>query len=88
MVSTTGSPAAPPRFTWWRKARYRVGQFFGGLLAGAKAIDDAPAQVILSPAELRLFRRMPRDARRHSLRVLQTLQAQAGRGSRVGEPGQ
>jgi hypothetical protein len=77
MRNTTGAPAAPSRTHWWRKVRYRVEQFFGGLLAGAEAIDDAPAQAILSPAELLLFRRMPSDARRHSLRVLQTLQAQA-----------
>ena len=77
MVSTTGSPDVSGRPSWWRKARYRVGQFFGGLLAGAQEIDEAPAMAVLSPAALTLFRRMPRDAQRHSLHVLQTLTAQA-----------
>ncbi len=76
MVSTLGSPGAPVRFPWWRKVRYRAGQFWGGLLAGAQAIDEAPAEAVLAAEELRLFRRMPRDARRHSLCVLQTLQEQ------------
>lgn len=77
MVSTTGSPDVSGRPSWWRKARYRVGQFFGGLLAGAQEIDEAPAMAVLSPAALTLFRRMPRDAQRHSLGVLQTLTAEA-----------
>lgn len=76
MVSMTGSPDVSGRASWWRKVRYRVGQFLGGLLAGAQEIDEAPAAV-LSPAALALFRRMPRDAQRHSLGVLQTLTAQA-----------
>lgn len=76
MVSTLGSPRAPARFSWWRKVRYRVGQFWGGLLAGAQAIDETPAEAVLTAEELRLFHRMPRDARRHSLCVLQTIQEQ------------
>jgi len=76
IVSTTGS-AASTRSSWWRKARYRVGQFFGGLLADAQEIDEASAMAVLSPAALTLFRRMPRDVQRHSLHVLQTLTAHA-----------
>lgn len=77
MVSMTGSSPTPGRLSWWRKARYRVGQFLGGLLAGAQEIDETPVVAVLSPAALALFRRMPRDAQRHSLHVLQTLTAQA-----------
>jgi len=77
MVSMTGSPDVSGRAFWWRKVRYRVGQFLGGLLAGAQEIDETPVVAVLSPAALALFRRMPRDAQRHSLHVLQTLTAQA-----------
>jgi len=62
---------------WWRKLGYRVGQFLRGLLAGVREEDEAPALAVLSPAAMMLFQRMPADAQRHSLRVLQTLQQDA-----------
>jgi len=78
MVSMAGSPASPARTAgWWRRARYRVGQFWSGLLAGVQAVDETPAAALLAPAALALFHRMPLDAQRHSLRVLQTLEAEA-----------
>lgn len=78
MVNMAGSPIAHTRpAAWWRKARYRIGQFFGGLLAGAQEVDETQAAALLSPEALALFRRMPLDAQRHSLRVLQTLAAEA-----------
>jgi hypothetical protein len=73
-----GSPVAHTcPAAWWRKVRYRVGQFFGGLLAGVQEVDETPVAALLSPDALALFRRMPLDAQRHSLRVLQTLTAEA-----------
>ncbi len=75
MVSTADAPALP--VAWWRKVRYRIHQFLSGLLAGVQAVDESPAIAVLSPNALALFRRMPGDARRHSLCVLQTLTTEA-----------
>lgn len=78
MVSTAESLASPVRAAaWWRRVRYRVRQFWAGLLASVQAVDETPAAALLAPDALTLFRRMPLDARRHSLRVLQTLEAEA-----------
>jgi len=57
-------------------ARYRVYQFCKGLLAGVQQTDESAAEAVLTPAALALFRRMPLDARRHSLGVLQSLRAE------------
>ena len=77
-MSSVSSPATSPPLQqmWWRKVRYRVRQFLDGLRAGVEQVDSA-ATAVLSPAELALFRRMPVDAQRHSVRVLQTLQREA-----------
>lgn len=75
MASIVGAPGAPA--VWWRKVRYRIHQFVSGLLAGVQEVDETPAVRLLSPNALALFRRMPLDARRHSLRVLHTLAAEA-----------
>lgn len=56
-----------------RAVFYRIRQFIDGLFSFARPEDESPAQALLSPAELVLFRRMPVDARRHSLHVLKTL---------------
>lgn len=77
MASMAGSPAAPAHAAGWRRARYRISQFWIGLLAGVQAVDETRAAALLAPDALALFRRMPLDARRHSLRVLQTLEAEA-----------
>ncbi|HAJ35763.1 MAG TPA: hypothetical protein DCL15_08730 [Chloroflexi bacterium] len=78
MVGVARSPAARARPAgWWRKIRYRLSQFGTGLLAGVQEVDETPAVTLLSADALALFRRMPRDARRHSLRVLQTMEAAA-----------
>lgn len=61
-------------FTVHRRIRYRVEQFYKGLLANLRAPNEHLAESVLAPAELALFRRMPLDARRHSLDVLHTLQ--------------
>lgn len=76
METSTAAPVRP-RHPWWRSIRYRMGQFFRGLHAAVNGDDEAPALTVLSPAERALFRRMPVDARRHSLAVLKTLQAEA-----------
>lgn len=65
------------RYAWWRKIRYRLSQFFRGLRAGVDGGDEPLADELLSAQELLLFQRMPADAQRHSLRVLQTLRQAA-----------
>lgn len=72
-------PSGPPlvaqkRFTVHQRIRYRIEQFCKGLQASLRAPDECLAESVLSPAELALFRRMPLDARRHSLDVLRALQ--------------
>lgn len=62
---------------WLRSIRYRLSQFLRGLRAGVEREDESLAADVLSPVELALFRRMPTDARRHSLSVLKTLQKEA-----------
>ncbi|MFO7631536.1 MAG: hypothetical protein R6W76_03295 [Caldilinea sp.] len=74
-LQTATSPGR--RRAWWQIFLYRVGQFFNGLFASIKDVDEAPAIAVLSPTELVLFRRMPVDARRHSLSVLRTLQQES-----------
>lgn len=67
-------PSLKKRFTVYQRVCYRIEQFCKGLQANLQAPDERLAEAVLSPAELTLFRRMPLDARRHSLDVLRTLQ--------------
>lgn len=72
----------PPRRVWWRQSLYRVGQFWRGLHATVTAQERARVSQVLPPAAVALFETMPRDAQRHSLDVLATLDA-AGYGERA-----
>jgi hypothetical protein len=74
---TSRTLSATARRARWQRSYYRFGQFYKGLLAGAQKADESAAKAVLTPTELALFRRMPPDARQHSLGVLQTLQAEA-----------
>ena len=58
----------------WRRTPYRVRQFLRGLGATVSPDEERLLTEWLAPDELALFRRMPVDARRHSLNVLYTLQ--------------
>ena len=63
---------------WTEKARYRITQFFNGWRASVTAQDLSLVEQVLSPVGPQaapLFRRMPRDAQAHSLRVVRALQA-------------
>lgn len=53
----------------------RVRQTWQVVTAWGRAVDDSPAQDILSPAAFALYQQMPRADRKHHLRVLQTLLA-------------
>ena len=57
------------------RIRYRVGQFWHGLQASVAPGERCQIAAILTPAALDLFDRMPVDAQRHSLNVLQTLRS-------------
>jgi hypothetical protein len=63
------------RSNWWQSIFYRVRQFFQGLNAQVSATERQMVAQILPEAAVALFLRMPRDAQRHSLNVLYTLQA-------------
>lgn len=52
---------------------YRIRQFMQGFAASVAPVELDRAARILPPAALALFLRMPVDAQRHSLNVLQTL---------------
>jgi hypothetical protein len=60
----------------WTRTAYRIRQFLGGFRATVTPEEMQEAARILPPAANDLFRRMPADARRHSLNVLHSLQAQ------------
>lgn len=60
----------------WRRALYRVRQFWQGWRARVRPEELAEAAVYLPPAAGVRFQQLPRDAQRHSLNVLQTLQQQ------------
>lgn len=64
-------------------AFYRVRQFFRGLFAKITPAEEEEVQRYLSAAEYALFCRMPLDARRHSLNVLQMLIASGKRDSEL-----
>jgi hypothetical protein len=59
----------------WRRARYRAGQFFGGLKAHVTHQERSQARAILPPDALALFDRLPLDAQRHSFNVLHSVHA-------------
>ena len=56
------------------RARYRVRQFLNAATARIRPEERAAVAALLPPAALALFDRMPRDAQRHSLNVMQSLQ--------------
>lgn len=56
---------------------YRVRQFFGALTARTDEQTEQTLTSVLTPAQQRLFRRMPTSDQRHSLNVCRTLR-QAG----------
>jgi hypothetical protein len=60
------------RWRWF----YRVRQFWNGAWSLLGKADEGLAEAVLSPEQLALFRRMPADARAHSLAVLSTLHRQ------------
>jgi predicted hydrolase (HD superfamily) len=55
--------------------RYRIWQGVRALFAWTRPLDLAPAEALLSPALLALFKRMRRSEQLHSLGVLETLRA-------------
>ncbi|MBW7883450.1 MAG: HD domain-containing protein [Caldilineaceae bacterium] len=68
-------PAPAPATHWLARVRYRIGQFLRGLTAAISAEEQQLVAGTLPPGALALFLRMPKDAQRHSLNVLHTLQA-------------
>lgn len=64
---------------WAERARYRIGQFTNGWRADVTAQDLALVEQVLAPVgaeAAKLYRRMPRDAQAHSLRVLKALRTE------------
>lgn len=57
-------------------AMYRVGQFFRAIAAWAWPPDLSPAEAVLPPAAVDLFRRMPPNDQRHGLAVMAALQVE------------
>jgi hypothetical protein len=55
------------------RIRYRLAQFFNALIAHLTAEERALVAAVLSPAELRLFERMPQHDQRHCLDVYRLL---------------
>ena len=71
-----GWPSAPlPTRPGWQRAPYRVGQFLRGLTASVSDEERRQVSEWLSPQGAALFARLPVDAQRHSLNVVQTLRA-------------
>lgn len=69
-------PASVPlRASSVRLAYQRFYRGVDGLLAPFRPVDDQPAERLLSPAGLTLYRRMGKVDRAHSLRLLKWLQA-------------
>ncbi|MCB0129381.1 MAG: HD domain-containing protein [Caldilineaceae bacterium] len=64
-----------PRISVWNKARYRVAQFWTGFTATVTEQELAEVAAQLPSAALALFLRMPVDARRHSINVMQSVLA-------------
>lgn len=69
------SAAQPRRLSPARLTYQRFYRGIDGLLAPWRPIDDTPAEALLPPAGLALYRRMGRADRAHSLRLLAWLQA-------------
>lgn len=57
---------------------YRIRQFWQGLRATVEPDDLVRVEGLLPPAAFPLFTQMPRDAQRHSLNVLDGVQAAVG----------
>ena len=55
------------------RIHYRLAQFFNALTAHLTPEERALVEAVLSPAELRLFERMPQRDQRHCLDVYQLL---------------
>ncbi len=55
------------------RARYRVRQFFGGLLARVTEADRREADAVLPPPARLWFRSLPRDLQWHGLQVMRDL---------------
>src|SRR3990170_3464037 len=58
---------------WVLRPAYRARQFVAALAARVTDADVAEAEAHLPPGARPLFRRMPRDAQAHGLRVLRDL---------------
>lgn len=58
----------------WRTGFYRLRQFWNGWFAAVAPAEVSAALVYLPAAAQAHFQTLPKDARRHSLNVLQTLQ--------------
>lgn len=65
-------PLPPVRLAWQRLLRG-----LDGLLAPWRQLDDGPAETLLAPTALTLYRRMSKADRAHSLRLLAWLQTHA-----------
>ncbi len=63
-------PAVEAPLAWTSRARYRVRQFFQGLVARVEPHELALATQALPPEAAALFLRLPVDVQRHSLNVL------------------
>ena len=59
----------------WQRTCYRLRQFYQGLQARITVAERQRVAQILPPAAATLFARLPADAQRHSLNVLNGLQA-------------
>jgi len=67
------SAPAPRRFSPVRLAWQRLFRGCDGLLAPWRPLDDRPAEVLLPPSGLTLYRRLGKADRAHSLRLLSWL---------------
>ncbi len=65
--------SALSRGPWYRRAAYRIGQFWRGFRAQVQPSELERVRALLPSDGARLFLRMPRDAQRHSLNVWSTL---------------
>jgi len=73
-------PFAAARPAGWRRAQYRVRQFWQGVAARVSPEEHALAARMLPAAGLELFERLPVDGQRHSLNVLYAVTGAAGVG--------
>lgn len=68
-------PSSALRPAGWRRAQYRVRQFWQGVGAQVSRKEHELAANVLPPAALELFERMPVDAERHCLNVYYAVSA-------------